>query len=86
MKKMKMLMEKAKAWLMASNRWKHVVGGVAIGVCADSTWCAALAGVSTASALEWKDRAWGGMWDWTDWGCTVAGVAVGRMIGGLLWS
>jgi hypothetical protein len=29
------------------------------------------------SALEYKDKAWGGAWDWTDWICTVAGVGIG---------
>ena len=28
-------------------------------------------------ALEFKDKAYSGKWDWIDWGCTVAGVIVG---------
>lgn len=72
-------MKKVFDWLRESNRWKHLVGGVAIGFISDDAWCAALAGGGTASALEYKDRAWGGSWDWADWGLTVAGVAAGHL-------
>lgn len=43
----------------------------------NSPYCAALCGVGVASALELKDRLWGGKWDWIDWSLTVAGVAIG---------
>jgi hypothetical protein len=36
-----------------------------------------LAGVGISSALEYKDKFWGGKWDWIDWVITIAGVAVG---------
>lgn len=40
--------------------------------------CIALfTGAGVAGALEFKDKSWGGKWDWFDWGCTVAGVIVG---------
>lgn len=65
------------AWLTASNRWKHLVGGIVIGAGADSVYCAAYAGIGIAGALELKDKLWGGQPDWIDFTVTVAGVAIG---------
>lgn len=67
-------------WLKTSNRWKHLAGGVMIGLGADSNYCAAYAGVGVAAALELKDKLWGGNWDWVDFGLTVGGVVAGRLI------
>ena len=75
-------MKKIWDWLKQSNRYKHLVGGMAIGLLSDDWYCAALSGVGIASALEYKDKAHGGSWDWVDWGLTVAGVIVGY---GLRW-
>lgn len=66
-----------KNWFTESNRYKHFIGGAIIGLGADSIYCAGYAGIGVASALEFKDKSWGGTWDWLDWGCTVAGVALG---------
>lgn len=71
-------MKKFWKWLCESNRWKHLFGGVAIGFAGDSSYCSAYVGVGVASALEYKDRAHGGKWDWTDWGLTVGGSLIGR--------
>ena len=66
------------SWLSESNRWKHLVGGMIIGILSLGNWyTAALAGVGVSSALEFKDKLWGGRWDWIDWICTIAGVVVG---------
>lgn len=75
-------MRKVWEWLKTSNRYKHLVGGMAIGLLSDDWYCAALSGVGIASALEYKDKAHGGSWDWVDWGLTIAGVIVGY---GLRW-
>lgn len=75
-------MKKIWDWLKQSNRYKHLVGGMAIGLMAEDWYCAGLAGVGIASALEYKDKAHGGAWDWLDWGLTIAGVIVGY---GLRW-
>lgn len=37
------------------------------------------AGVIAASSLEFKDKNWGGEWDWIDWGLTVLGAALGSV-------
>lgn len=64
----------------SSNRGRHIVGGFLIGLGADDTYCALYAGAGVAGALELKDKLWGGKWDWVDFGCTMAGVVVGRLI------
>lgn len=79
-------MKKVIKWLGESNRWKHLVGGICIGFGADDTYCAAYAGVGVASALELKDKLYGGTWDWIDFALTVGGVCVGRLIGYLTWA
>ena len=53
-------MKKIFKWLRESNRYAHLLGGVAIGLGADNWYCAGYAGVGVASALELKDRMWGG--------------------------
>lgn len=73
-------MKKVISWLKESHRLTHIGGGVAIGLLSDDNYCAALAGGGIASALELKDRLWGGKFDWIDWSLTVAGVIVGRLI------
>lgn len=64
-------------WFLESNRWKHFLGGMAIGALSDDWYCATLAGVTTAGALEFKDKEHGDNWDWLDFFCTIAGVALG---------
>lgn len=73
-------MNKIITWLKTSNRWKHLVGGILIGFGAYSNYCAAYAGIGVAATLELKDKLWGGKWDWIDFGLTVGGVVVGRLI------
>lgn len=74
------MIKKILGWFISSNRYKHFVGGVIIGVWADTNYCAAYTGILVASSLEYKDRACGGKWDWIDFGMTIAGVIVGRFI------
>lgn len=73
-------MKKVISWLKESHRLTHIGGSVLIGLLSDDNYCAALAGVGIASALELKDRLWGGKFDWVDWSLTIAGVIVGRLI------
>lgn len=70
-------MKKIVEWLNKSNRWKHLVGGIAIGFGADDEYCAAYAGVGVAGALELKDYLWGGKPDIIDFLLTVGGVGIG---------
>lgn len=66
------------SWLTESHHWQHLLGGFVIGILSLGSWYAALfAGCGIASALEFKDKSWGGKWDWLDWIVTIAGVAIG---------
>lgn len=70
-------MRKLFKWLKESNRYKHLLGGIAIGAFANSLYCAAYAGIGVATALELKDKLWGGKFDLVDLSLTLAGVAIG---------
>ena len=78
-------MKKIITWLKSSNRGRHIVGGVLIGLGADDTYCALYAGAGVAGALELKDKLYGGKWDWIDFGCTVAGGGGGGLIRLAVW-
>lgn len=73
-------MNKLIAWLGTSNRWKHLLGGLAVGLLGGGAWPALVAALAVASALEYKDRAHGCAWDWTDWVLTVAGGMVPAIV------
>lgn len=49
-------MKKLIEWLGMSNRWKHLIGGLIIGIFAFGWFTAMYAGVLTAGALEYKER------------------------------
>ena len=70
-------MRKLFTWLKESNRYKHLLGGIAIGAFANSLYCAAYAGLGVATALELKDKMWGGKFDLIDLSLTLAGGAIG---------
>lgn len=70
-------MRKLFTWLKESDRYKHLLGGIAIGAFANSLYCAAYAGIGVATALELKDKLWGGKFDFVDLSLTLAGVAIG---------
>lgn len=70
-------MRKLFKWLKESNRYKHLLGGIAIGAFANSLYCAAYAGLGVATALELKDKLWGGKFDIVDLSLTLAGTAIG---------
>nr|DAQ42757.1 MAG TPA: putative periplasmic lipoprotein [Caudoviricetes sp.] len=70
-------MEKLFTWLKESDRYKHLLGGIAIGAFANSFYCASYAGIGVATALELKDKMWGGKFDLVDLSLTLAGVAIG---------
>lgn len=77
---MKNFINKIINWAKGSNRWKHLLGGIAIGAGANSLYCAAYAGIGVAAALELKDKLWGGQPDWIDFAVTVVGVAMGYAV------
>lgn len=70
-------MRKLFTWLKESNRYKHLLGGIAIGAFANSLYCAAYVGIGVATALELKDKLWGGKFDIVDLSLTLVGTAIG---------
>ena len=57
------------------TRWKHFWYAIPIGAV-----LTLLCVLGVATALEFKDKAWGGTWDWKDWTCTMLGGAVGQVV------
>lgn len=55
-----------------SNRWKHFLYAVPVGAV-----FTILCVLGLASGMEFKDRAWGGRWDWA---FTLLGGLVGQAI------
>lgn len=66
-------MNKIISFLKKSNRYKHLVGGFIVGLCALSPWSAIYSAIIAASCLELKDKLHGCPCDWIDWACTVFG-------------
>lgn len=66
-------MNKIISFLKQSNRYKHLVGGFIVGICALSPWSALYSAAVAASCLELKDVLHGCRWDWVDWLLTVFG-------------
>ena len=60
-----------------SNRWKHFLGGIAVGLV-----ITILGAIGIAIGMEFKDKQWGGKWDWWDLTFTVIGGIIGNL---LLW-
>ena len=57
------------------TRWAHFFFAVPIGAV-----FTILCVLGVATALEFKDKMWGGEWDWRDWLCTMIGGTVGQAI------
>lgn len=72
-------MNKIISFLKKSNRYKHLVGGFIVGLCALSPWSAIYSAIIAASCLELKDKLHGCPWDWIDWACTVFGGFVAML-------
>lgn len=68
-------MKKIIDWLKASNRWKHLCGGFVLGL-----FLTVLCSLGCAGGMEFKDRQWGGRWDWIDFALTVAGGLIGQAV------
>lgn len=59
-------------WFKQSNRRKHLLYGFLVSIIAGFAFT-----IGCAAGMEFKDRAWGGKWDWIDFGLTVAGGLAG---------
>lgn len=62
-------------WFLESNRWRHFLYAIPIGAI-----FTILCVLGVASGMEFKDKQWGGKWDWLDWAVTILGGIVGQTI------
>lgn len=72
--------KKIKEFFSKSNRYKHLCGGVVVGLIITSGFDAILGTTAVAMALEYKDKAYGGKWDWIDIACTCIGGVIGSIV------
>ena len=63
------------SWLSESNRWKHLLLAIPVGFVFKI-----LCVLGVASGMEFKDRQWGGSWDWLDWLATMLGGIIGQAL------
>lgn len=63
------------SWFLTSNRYKHFLYAIPVGAT-----LTALTALGLAGGMEYKDKQWGGKWDWLDFACTVVGGVVGNAI------
>lgn len=62
-------------WIKESNRWKHLIGGFILGLV-----LTVLCAIGCAGGMEFKDKQWGGRWDWLDFLATVIGGVMGQVV------
>lgn len=77
---MKEFIKKILAWFGLSNRWKHLTGGILIGLGSNDWYCCLYAGIGVGSAMELKDYLWGGKPDVLDFLLTVIGAVLGYLL------
>ena len=68
-------MKKLSTWISESIRLKHLLYAIPIGLV-----FTILCVLGVASGMEFKDRQWGGKWDWLDWLATMLGGAIGQAL------
>lgn len=62
-------------WIKESNRPKHLLYAIPAGVLLTILFVAGL-----AAGMEFKDRVYGGKWDWLDIAATLIGGLIGQVI------
>ena len=62
-------------WLKESNRNKHLLYAIPIGLI-----LTILAVIGCAFGMEFKDKQWGGKFDWLDIAATMIGGAIGQVL------
>ena len=60
-------------WFLESNRWKHFLYAVPVGFV-----FTILCVLGLATGMEFKDKLYGGEYDWIDWSSTMLGGTVGQ--------
>lgn len=62
-------------WLKESNRTKHLKYAILPGALFTILFVAGL-----ATGMEFKDKMYGGKWDWLDWLATMIGGLIGQTV------
>lgn len=62
-------------WLQESNRQKHLLYAIPVGFL-----FTILCVIGIASGMEFKDKQYGGKWDWLDWIVTIIGGIIGQIL------
>ena len=60
-------------WFLESNRWKHFLYAVPVGFV-----FTILCVLGLATGMEFKDKLYGGEYDWIDWSLTMLGGIIGQ--------
>lgn len=68
------------SFLKESNHGKHLVYAIPIGFV-----FTILCVLGVASGMEYKDKLWGGKWDWVDWSLTMLGGVIGQALSVLVY-
>ena len=63
------------SWFTESNRTKHFACAIPIGFV-----FTILCVLGVATGMEFKDKLWGGKFDWLDWLSTMLGGLLGQVI------
>ena len=63
------------SWINESNRIKHLLYAIPAGALLTILFAAGL-----VVGMEFKDRAYGGKWDWLDIAATLIGGFIGQVI------
>lgn len=63
------------SWIKESNCPKHLLYAIPAGVLLTILFVAGL-----AAGMEFKDKQWGGKWDWLDIAATLIGGLIGQVI------
>lgn len=62
-------------WFRESHRAEHYTYGIMVGLL-----LTLFGAIGCALGLEYKDKAWGGRWDWLDLLATVFGGVLGQLL------
>lgn len=73
-------MKKIIEWFKESNRWKHLLFAIPIGLICNSWYMALIVGLGVGGSMEFKDKACGGEPDVIYAGLTTLGVLIGYSI------
>lgn len=77
-------MNKVINWLKESNRYKHLIGGIILGLIALDVYSMVMLSFCTGAALEYKDKVHGNKWDWIDLSVTMIGAIISYYLKTLL--